>query len=1509
MNYKTLFLCVCVAASVVQAQTVLTYNGANDGDWFAANVWLDAASQPASWQDGAVAVITNRYVNLTTNATVYGLRVHLAAYTRFHGAGKMTIGAGGIVKTGSGEMNIRYQGGVHLTASQPWDAPDGGLICPDGLVKITAEDGVTITGGGRAVLRMNSGGALGASQMLHVKTNAHISMPASGSLGSPVVLLEGDGVRLSADANCMLNATRFGSRLIVRDGADLNGAACTLSLPKIEVDAPSFTTQVVSLATFTSLALGVAETELAVTAPAMLQMNAPLNDATDVSAALRKTGSGVLRLSRAGQFSGGLTVDNGWTELAHAAGAGTGPVTLAAGTTLELTGDGTVPNVISGDGCVVKSGATSVTLGGANTYAGGTSIAGGAVRVATPAGLGSGAVTVAEGAKLVLTASQTVVPAEVARIAGDGSVWAGAGAEVVWGADYMTGSTPALLAESGGIIEIGQLTGSGFVKTQPGTLRINGTTGYSGEIVVNEGVLDIGSTANLAAGVTVRTEGSGCVQLNGLAGQDLTRITGTRTVAFADGASVAVDTDTLTVGLSTVANQSWTAAPLSGSGDLVKTGPGTLVVANGTAFTGNVRVLQGELVATDALGSGSVTVSNGVFAARGADASLLNTFTVAGGELLADAGASLGAGTIQMLAGGVVAATNGGSLGSGSLALSAGRLRMDAGGSAGTRAVTLSNSGRIEVYDGAGFDQGASLTIGGGTLEFRATTTLNIGVTLTANTTFSANTSAGAQEAVTGTLAGFLTTTARSKVIVNGNARLRIAGGGSFISGGEIFVQSDGDLEIVSNKVTVTGYAGLESSGKRFAVADGGTFEMSNSGARLHAGHGSGNALFEVLTGGVFTAKSVVHVAMNGGDCTFRVNGGEAILEGNVGFECGNGSAASDGRIELLAGILRTSRQLTRGTGTGQVVFNGGTWVRDAAFAPNPWIASTIPLTVEAGGGQFVLNGAEGVLGSAGLSGTGILQLTGGGALTFGAASPDWTGGLTLVDADAAAAATNALGYGDVLLGTNTLRVSADVLLPNHVYAPLEGGCISVDEGVCGAVAELSGGYLTKRGAGELVADNIKEGSDLSIQAGTVKVEPIAAVAKVPAGEPVIWMDASVAASCTMATSNEVSRWYDRRTPGSDDNFYASVKYKPPLWVTNALNGLPVLDFGKLGQSGQVNENRMLEFKSYQDNIRSVFWVIGSRNGGGFLLGDSKNDSERRHFHRGSQSGSFGGVPGDSLWHAASDKGVVRAGETWTNGIPVNGMSCGLSGGYDLVSWRLSEADDAAGNAPGAIWFASCYAPTDGRLNGGQELGEVLIYTNRLSEAERLATERYLMRKWFSQHTSAGLALGTVSLDGAGAGFVNAYPAPVRIVELVVNAEDVFVTGVPGSTIAERVTVTASGVLDAARLTALAAAELVMQEQATLAASLDANGQAVALHVEGDVSLPVAARYTVGLGDGVRPASRTLLVTADGAIVTPGAATTWTRTGGQSGASRVVVDPATSTIWLYSPQGTVMFLR
>jgi hypothetical protein len=178
-----------------------------------------------------------------------------------------------------------------------------------------------------------------------------------------------------------------------------------------------------------------------------------------------------------------------------------------------------------------------------------------------------------------------------------------------------------------------------------------------------------------------------------------------------------------------------------------------------------------------------------------------------------------------------------------------------------------------------------------------------------------------------------------------------------------------------------------------------------------------------------------------------------------------------------------------------------------------------------------------------------------------------------------------------------------------------------------------------------------------------------------------------------------------------------------------------------------------------------------------------------------------------------------------------------------------------------------------------------------------------------SERAGAGLALGTVSLDGAGAGFVNAWPAPVRVAELVVNAADVYAAGAPGATAVELLTVTAQGVLDASRLTALAVGALELQQDATLAAVFDATGATPALQVAGDVTLPAAARYTVSLAGAAKPPSSALLVAADGALLTPSGTTAWTHSGAVSRASRVTVDAATRTVWLATPRGTLLGLR
>jgi autotransporter-associated beta strand protein len=938
---------------------------------------------------------------------------------------------------------------------------------------------------------------------------------------------------------------------------------------------------------------------------------------------------------------------------------------------------------------------------------------------------------------------------------------------------------------------------------------------------------------------------------------------------------------------------------------LVKTGPGTLVITNAASFAGNVRVLQGMLRSIGALGSGTVTVSNGVFAAYGAGTTLLNTFTVAGSTLLADAGGSLGAGSIALLSGSTLAATNAGSLGSGSLVLTNATLRMDAGGTAGTRAITMVSGGLIQVYDGAGFNN-ATLSLGGGTINFCATTTMNCALPLTATTTCSATTPA------VGTLAGAVTASGYKKLIVSGSGRLQMAGGGTFSGTGEIFVQGSGDLTIVSNEVVVTGYAGLESGGKRFAIADGGTFSMTGSSVNLHAGMGAGDCTFEVLTGGVYNVSSGVNLLFgNGGNTTLRIRGGTVNVANGGQFLLGNLSTTATGTVELAAGgLLKTSRQIKTGLGSGAFLFTGGTLQSDGVNTYDPWVATNIAVSVGRAGGMIDTRGLEMELGSAGLAGAGTLSLLGGGSLLFAQPSTNWAGGLSLVQGTAVVSTNRALGFSAVSLGTNTLRVAANAFLPNAVGAAVSGGAVFVDAGATGLIASVSGGLLVKRGSGGLLMDDAAEGTDFSIQGGQLIATPIDGMTHAPAGNPAIWVDATVAASFVTANSNDVSRWYDRRSPGDATGFYATNLYNRPIIASNRVGGLPTLDFGVLGQSesGGSGDNRMMGFKNYQTNIRTVFWIIGSKNGGGFLLGDSQVIGSARFFHRGSASGTYGGVASDAIWGGVGqEKGVVRNGETWTNGVSVNGASTGLSGNYDLVTWRLAAADDATNGMAGAVWFASCYASSGGRLNGGQELGEVLIYTNRLTDAEIKTTERYLSRKWFPTRIGSWLSLRTVSLDGAGAGFVNAYTGPVQVATLNVNATNVFVSGAAGGTAVSQTVVTASGVLGPSVARALSVGHLTLQDSATLEAAFSASGTVYTVAVGGNLMLPSEAGFVVT--GTATPPTTALLVQASNSVSYVSDNTVWSNAGNVSRGSSVLVDTDAKKVWLKTPRGTQILLR
>ncbi|ECJ7429048.1 autotransporter outer membrane beta-barrel domain-containing protein [Salmonella enterica] len=103
---------------------------------------------------------------------------------------------------------------------------------------------------------------------------------------------------------------------------------------------------------------------------------------------LTKTGAGTLILNAENTYTGGTTISDGTLVANNVEALGTGNVTDNA--RLELNTGGDFDNAISGSGQVVKSGDETLTLSGANSYTGGTTISGGTLVASNVEALGSG---------------------------------------------------------------------------------------------------------------------------------------------------------------------------------------------------------------------------------------------------------------------------------------------------------------------------------------------------------------------------------------------------------------------------------------------------------------------------------------------------------------------------------------------------------------------------------------------------------------------------------------------------------------------------------------------------------------------------------------------------------------------------------------------------------------------------------------------------------------------------------------------------------------------------------------------------------------------------------------------------------------------------------------------------------------------------------------------------------------------------------------------------------------
>jgi fibronectin-binding autotransporter adhesin len=340
------------------------------------------------------------------------------------------------------------------------------------------------------------------------------------------------------------------------------------------------------------------------------------------------SGTGVMTLTQAVTLSGDrmLSADSGFvlsanmgsssssnlTLVSSAGGlAGAGNIALSGGTlNISQVGSTEYTGVISGSGSLIKAGAGTLTLGGTNTYTGGTTLSAGTITLNSSGAIGSaGNLTFSGGTLQYSDQNTTDYSARMASTAGQQI-------RIDTNSKNITFATG--MASSGGTL----------TKLGAGTLTLAGNNTYTGDTTVSAGTLEIGSG----------TSGS-------IAGN------------LVDNAAVTFNrSDALSY-----------SGIISGTGSVTQSGSGSLTLGGSNTYSGTTTVSAGRLVVTNANSLGSTTA--GTTVASGATLQLSSNVSL-GAEAISISGSGNGSGAIysdsNTSLAGLVTMTAASTLGSGS---------------------------------------------------------------------------------------------------------------------------------------------------------------------------------------------------------------------------------------------------------------------------------------------------------------------------------------------------------------------------------------------------------------------------------------------------------------------------------------------------------------------------------------------------------------------------------------------------------------------------------------------------------------------------------------------------------------------------------------------------------------------------------------------------------------------------------------------------------------------------
>jgi autotransporter-associated beta strand protein len=703
-----------------------------------------------------------------------------------------------------------------------------------------------------------------------------------------------------------------------------------------------------------------------------------------------------------------------------------------------------VPNSNAANIGLAKSGTGIMTLSGANTYTGGTTVNAGTLALSGSGTLGSSAALTLGGGTLDLgNLSPTVGAVSITSAAGSGNTIQNGS---------LTGTSYAASLTTGNAIVTANLLGSGvgMTKTGAGTLTLSGANTYTGSTVVRSGTLSLSGTTKTTTGglyiVDNNAASTGNAKVNISATSPFLQIWLGDRAGSTPLQCGAVYQSAGTVTLSQAANvDNLRVGSVAGGNGYYNLSGGTLNVNEV-----GVGASQGGTIGVMDITGGTFTDNGYIYIARGDTTSsgLLNVLDSASGT-------SVTGTRIETL--GVSTTT--------------GIAMLNVGGGTGTASVSTTGSATLGLNLASASTSSSAI----GIANLLTGGTLNVGIVTasTAQPTTALNFNGGTLKATTVNAGGsFLTSANVDNVYV-------CSGGGTVDNNGQSITISRPLLAPTSTGVTTisgpttpgSGYVGAP-----LVTITGGTATTPATAYAVMADDGTGNGTYKVssivvTSPGVYTVAPTTVMLTGGGSSSasgFTINTG-ANTSGGMTF-ADSGAAATttlsgpntySGGTIINAGTVALSGSGTLGSAANALTINAGTLDLGTLTSPTAGAVIISGGTIQNGtltaSTSYAANNSGAATVSAKLAGSVALTKSGSGTLTLSGANT-YTGATTISAGtlEVATAGTGiASGSATTVNSPGTLQVDSGATVAGTVTVAA-GGTLS-GAGTVGGLVTLSG--------------------------------------------------------------------------------------------------------------------------------------------------------------------------------------------------------------------------------------------------------------------------------------------------------------------------------------------------------------------------------------------------------------------------------------------------------------------